>query len=572
MPRLRIALAQLNPTVGDLDGNIAKICAAYDEAEGAGCDIVAFPELAITGYPPEDLVLKPGFVADNLAGLAKVAARTGRCAAVVGYVASDRDIYNAAAVCANGEVLGTYRKRLLPNYAVFDEARYFTPGAESDPFELYLIGGVKVGISICEDVWSPTGPLAEQAAGGAEVNININGSPYHAGKAAGRERMLATRAADASCALVYVNQVCGQDELVFDGASVVFDADGQLVARAAQFVEELLITDLEVEPVYRKRLLDPRGRRTDGQLPVVFVSDRPITQAAPAPARFAEPLSADTELYDALVLGTGDYVRKNGFTDVVIALSGGIDSTIVACVAVEALGAEHVHGISMPSRYSSDGSMTDAYALAEALGIECLTVPIEPAFAAYLEMTAPAFGDRPQDLTEENLQSRIRGTTLMAMSNKFGWMVLTTGNKSELAVGYFTIYGDSVGGYAVIKDVLKTRVYDLCRHVNERAGRMIINESVLTKPPSAELRPDQRDDQSLPPYEVLDPILRLYVEEDRTASEIIALGHDAAIVRRITRLVDINEYKRRQCPPGVRVSLKAFGKDRRLPITNGYRG
>ena len=575
MTRLRIALAQINPKVGDLDGNVAKICAAYDRAEAEGCDIVAFPELAITGYPPEDLVLKPGFVADNLAALGKVAARTGRCAAVVGYVAADRDLYNAAAVCAGGEVKGTYRKRLLPNYAVFDEARYFTPGDESDPYELYVIGGVKVGISICEDVWSPTGPLAEQAAGGAELNININGSPFHAGKAGTRERMLATRAADASCALAYVNQVCGQDELVFDGGSMVFDADGNLVARAALFEEEFLVADVVIEPVYRKRLLDPRGRRTEQPMRLVTISDQPVSHDAPVPARLAEPLSPDAELYEALVLGTRDYVRKNGFTDVVIGLSGGIDSTIVACVAVDALGADHVHGVSMPSRYSSDGSKSDAYDLAERLGIDCRTVAIEPGFAAYLEMLAPSFEGRDADLTEENLQSRIRGTTLMALSNKFGWMVLTTGNKSEMAVGYFTIYGDSVGGYAVIKDVLKTRVYDLCRHVNVRAAQQgrgtIINESVLTKPPSAELRPDQRDDQSLPPYEVLDPILELYVEDDRTTGEIIELGHDEAIVRRITRLVDINEYKRRQCPPGVKVSTKAFGKDRRLPITNGYR-
>ena len=572
MARLRIALAQLNPTVGDLDGNVAMICDAYDRAEAAGCDVVAFPELSITGYPPEDLVLKPGFVADNLVALGEVAARTGRCAAVVGYVAADRDIYNAAAVCANGEIQGTYRKRLLPNYAVFDEARYFTPGAESDPFELYLIGGVKVGISICEDVWSPTGPLAQQAAGGAELNININGSPYHVGKVAGRLRMLATRAADASCALVYVNQVGGQDELVFDGASMVFDARGDLVARAAQFTEQLLITDLVVEPVYRKRLLDPRGRRTEVSIPTVVISDAPVQHSEPIASEVTPTLPADAELYEALVRGTRDYVRKNGFTDVVIGLSGGIDSTLVACVAVDALGADHVHGVSMPSRYSSAGSRTDAADLADRLGIDFRTIAIEPAFGAYLEMTAASFAGQAADLTEENLQSRIRGTTLMALSNKFGWMVLTTGNKSEMAVGYFTLYGDSVGGYAVIKDVLKTRVYALCRFVNERSGSTLVNESVLTKPPSAELRPDQRDDQSLPPYEVLDPILQLYVEDDRTAGEIVELGCDEALVRRITRLVDINEYKRRQCPPGVRVSLKAFGKDRRLPITNGYRG
>lgn len=572
MTRLRIALAQVNPTVGDLDGNVAKILKAYDKAEAAGCDIVAFGELAITGYPPEDLVLKSGFVTDNLAALDKVVARTGRCVAVVGYVASDRDLYNAAAVCVGGKIVGTYRKRVLPNYAVFDEARYFVPGDASDPYELYVIGGVKVGISICEDVWSPTGPLAEQAAGGAELNININGSPYHAAKVSERERMLATRAADASCALVYVNQICGQDELVFDGGSMVFDADGTLIARAALLREEVLITDVEIEPVYRKRLLDPRGHRTDEPMKLVQISEAPI----PHDDHLAGPIAAmpdlDAELYDAIVLGTGDYVRKNGFTDIVIGLSGGIDSTLVACIAVDALGADHVHGVSMPSRYSSDHSKSDAAELARKLGIDYRTIAIEPAFAAYLDMTAKSFGDKPQDLTEENLQSRIRGTTLMALSNKFGWMVLTTGNKSEMAVGYFTLYGDSVGGYAVIKDVLKTRVYDLCRYYNRRVGSEVISDSVINKPPSAELRPDQRDDQSLPPYEVLDPILRLYVEEDRTAAEIIELGHDATIVRRVARLVDLNEYKRRQCPPGVRVSPKAFGKDRRLPITNGYRG
>ncbi|MEQ1874799.1 MAG: nitrilase-related carbon-nitrogen hydrolase, partial [Ilumatobacteraceae bacterium] len=356
MTRLRIALAQLNPIVGDLDGNVAQILAAYDQAESAGCDIVAFGELAITGYPPEDLVLKSGFVADNLTALGKVAARTGRCVAVVGYVASDRDLYNAAAVCVGGEIVGTYRKRVLPNYAVFDEARYFTPGDASDPYELYVIGGVKVGISICEDVWSPTGPLAEQAAGGAEINININGSPYHAGKVSERERMLATRAADASCALVYVNQICGQDELVFDGGSMVFDAEGTLIARAALLSEELLITDVEIDPVYRKRLLDPRGHRTDEPMKLVAISDAPIAHDGVLVGPIAAMPELDAELYDAIVLGTGDYVRKNGFTDVVIGLSGGIDSTLVACIAVDALGADHVHGVSMPSRYSSDHS------------------------------------------------------------------------------------------------------------------------------------------------------------------------------------------------------------------------
>jgi NAD+ synthase (glutamine-hydrolysing) len=517
-------------------------------------------------------VLKPGFVADNLDMLAKLAGRTRRCAAVIGFVDQDRDLYNAAAVCANGEIVGTYRKRLLPNNTVFDEARYFTPGDESDPLELYVIGGVKVGVSVCEDIWSPFGALSEQAAAGAELNVNINASPFSIGKGAGRERMLATRAADSHCAVVYVNQVGGQDELVFDGSSLVFDHEGTLLARGVQFAEQMMVVDVPIPPVYRKRLLDPRGRATRALLPTVAVSSSPIVQSAPTAVSIAEPFDADRELYDALVLGTRDYCAKNSFSDVVIGLSGGIDSTIVACIAVDALGADHVHGVSMPSRYSSDHSRSDADALASNLGIDCRTISIEPSFQAYLDMLAPSFEGREPGLTYENIQSRCRGQTLMALSNELGWMVLTTGNKSEMAVGYFTIYGDSVGGYAVIKDVLKTRVYDLCRHVNRTAGREIVPENVITKPPSAELRPDQRDDQSLPPYDVLDPILELYIEDDRTAGEIIELGHDEAMVRRVTRLVDIAEYKRRQCPPGVRVTRKAFGKDRRLPITNGYRG
>jgi NAD+ synthase (glutamine-hydrolysing) len=382
--------------------------------------------------------------------------------------------------------------------------------------------------------------VSAQAALGARVNININGSPFHVGKLAERERMLAQRARDNACAIVYVNQVGGQDELIFDGSSMVFDTKGNLLARAAQFASDLLIVDLDVD--------------------------------APKASTIAPIMERSEELYEALVLGTRDYVRKNKFSDVVIGLSGGIDSSLVAAVAVDALGAEHVHGVSMPSRYSSEGSRTDAQDLATALGIDIRTISIEPVFQSYLEILGPSFEGRSADLTEENLQSRCRGQILMALSNKFGWMVLTTGNKSEMAVGYFTIYGDSVGGYAVIKDLLKLDVFALSRYVNERAGRTIIPESVLTKPPSAELRPDQRDDQSLPPYEVLDPILSLYVEQDRTAAEIIELGHPEDIVRRIARLVDLNEYKRRQCPPGVRVSEKAFGKDRRLPITNGYRG
>ena len=517
-------------------------------------------------------MLKPGFVADNERALREFAAATGRCAAVVGFVEEDRDLFNAAAVCAGGQVLGTYRKRLLPNYAVFDEARYFTAGNETDPLELYVIGGVKVGVSICEDVWSPDGPLAVQADGGAELAVNINASPYHRGKAAYRERMLATRAADSHSALVYVNQVGGQDELVFDGCSLAFDAEGQLLARGRQFVEDLVVVDVPVPPVYRQRILDPRGRVSQRSLPLVVVGEEPRSPPEPAPPTVHPHLEPFAELYEALVLGTRDYCTKNGFSDVVIGLSGGIDSTLVAVIAVDALGADHVHGVSMPSRYSSDHSRSDAALLAENLGVDYRTISIEPAFTAYLDMLGPSFEGRPPGLTQENIQSRCRGQVLMALSNEFGWMVLTTGNKSEMAVGYFTIYGDSVGGYAVIKDVLKTEVYGLCRYVNERAGREIVPEGVITKPPSAELRPDQRDDQSLPPYEVLDPILELYVEDDFTAGEIIERGHDEAMVRRVTRLVDIAEYKRRQCPPGVRVTTKAFGRDRRLPITNGYRG
>jgi len=571
--RLRIALCQIDPVVGDLDGNVARIVDAYEVAETAGCDIAAFPELAVTGYPPEDLVLKPGFVADNRAALGKVAARTGRCAAVVGFVDWGRDLYNAAAVCAHGDVVGTYRKRLLPNYAVFDEQRYFAPGEATDPLELYVVGGVRVGVSICEDIWSPSGPMAVQAAGGAQLVININASPYFARRVAGRERMLATRAADASCALVYVNQVGGQDELVFDGASMVFEADGELVARAEQFTVGVTIVDVDVRPVFRKRLLDPRGRATADPLPEVIVSERAIEHDATMPSIITPLLSPVAEVYEALVLGTRDYLAKNRFREVVLGLSGGIDSSLVAAVAADAIGPEHVHGVSMPSRYSSDGSRTDAQTLAEALRIDFRTIAIEPAFAAFLGLLAPSFDGKAPDLTEENLQSRVRGMLLMALSNKFGWIVLTTGNKSEMAVGYSTLYGDSAGGFAVIKDVPKLLVYELSRYVNERHGKVIIPEDVFTKPPSAELRPDQRDDQSLPPYEVLDPILEAYVEGDRTAAEIVASGiADEATVQRICRLVDLAEYKRRQSPPGVRVTPKAFGKDRRLPITNGYRG
>jgi NAD+ synthase (glutamine-hydrolysing) len=570
--RLRIALCQLNTRVGDLAGNTERIISALREAEGRGADLAVFPELAITGYPPEDLLLKPGFVADNRAALAEVAAATGDCAAVVGFVDAARDLYNAAAVCAHGEARATYHKRELPNYAVFDEQRYFARG-EMTP-SLVLVGGVRVGVSICEDAFNPVGPIAAQAAGGAELVVNIDASPYYANRLAERERMLATRASDASCALVYVNVVGGQDELVFDGASMVFDGNGDLLARMPQFAEGVEVCDVEAIPTFRKRLLDPRGRASGPPLPVVTVSETPrAPDAEPCAGTIAPLLSPVREVYEALVTGTRDYVLRNGFTDAVIGLSGGVDSSLVAAIAVDALGPEHVHGVLMPSRYSSDHSVSDAEKLALELGIEHRTVAIEPAHVALLDMLAPSFEGLEPDITEENLQSRIRGLVLMALSNKYrGWIVLTTGNKSESAVGYSTLYGDTAGGFAVIKDVPKLLVYELCRDRNARAGRPIIPEDVLTKPPSAELRPDQVDSQSLPAYEVLDPIIEAYVEHDLTRAELVERGFDPELVARITRLVDVAEYKRRQSPPGVRVTPKAFGKDRRVPITNAYRG
>lgn len=541
---VRVGMAQLNQKVGDLAGNCARIRADYEAAISAGCHIVLFPELAVTGYPPEDLVLKSQFVRDNIAAMNDLAKETKECAALIGFVDEvNGKLFNAVALCKNGAVIDVYHKQLLPNYAVFDEERYFEPGPRDINGRVagvFTLGDATFAMSICEDVWWSDGPVARQAQAGARINFNINGSPFHDGKHLNREAMLVERAREGNCAIVYVNQVGGQDELVFDGSSVVIDADGKVAARFPSFVSHFQAVDISLD-----------GKVVRGE---VF------------------PFSDDIDrVYEALVLGTRDYLRKNGFSDVVIGLSGGIDSSIVAAIAVDALGVDHVHGVAMPSRYSSQGSLDDAERLAKNLGIDYRVISIEPTFSSYLEMLAPSFVGRDSDLTEENLQSRCRGMTLMGLSNKFNWMVLTTGNKSEMAVGYFTIYGDSAGGYAVIKDVFKLQVFALSRYVNERAGREIIPESVLTKPPSAELRPDQRDDQSLPPYEELDPILRSYVDGDKSVSEIIAEGFNADVVRRIARLVDLNEYKRRQCAPGVRISTKAFGKDRRMPITNGYR-
>ena len=578
---LRVALAQVNVTVGDLEANTEKIRAAMQHAHAAGAHIVCLPELALTGYPPEDLLLKPGFVAANLRKLDELidASRDlPGLAAVIGFVDRDHDIYNAAAIIHEGKLVGTYHKHYLPNYGVFDENRYFQAGRKAPVF---LINDVHVGVNVCEDVWYPTGPMTLQVHAGAEVIININGSPYHAGKGTFRETMLATRAADNGVIVVYLNMVGGQDELVFDGGSMVFNEQGTLIARAKEFAEDMLIVDLDTASVFRSRLHDPRRRQerlqvNSADVPVIPVTTNPVSLSKNevvlgAPQRIEPKMERLQEIYAALVLGTGDYVRKTGFKQVVIALSGGIDSALTAAIAVDALGAENVLGISMPSGYSSEGSKTDAQALAENLGIQLLTIPIEETFRTSLKMLRPALGDDDPGLAAENLQARIRGNILMTISNKLGPLVLTTGNKSEMATGYSTLYGDMAGGFAVLKDVLKTLVYELCIYRNTLGDRPVIPQSIIEKPPSAELRPGQKDVDSLPPYEVLDPILKAYVEEDRSFEEMLAMGFERKTVERVMRLVDISEYKRRQAPPGVKITPRAFGRDRRLPITNRYR-
>ncbi len=556
MARVRIAACQINTVVGDLDGNADRILTALAEAERAGADLAVFPELTVTGYPPEDLLSRPAFVADNQAVFARVAAASGRCAAVVGYVDVDAQgrLVNSAALCADGKVLGRYDKRLLPNYGVFDEQRWFTPGS-GQPLP-YPVAGAPVGVTICEDMWFSRGPMVDQASAGAHLLVNLNASPYSRHRREERLVVLTERVAETGCPIVYVNQVGGQDELVFDGASLVVGPEG-VVASAAQFEEEILIVDVDTAA--------DLGPRDGTAAPVAHQERAAVGSIAPV-------LGPEAEVYAALVLGTRDYLAKNGFTDAVIGLSGGIDSSLVAAVAVDALGPDHVHGVTMPSRYSSEGSVADAVVLAANLRIDVATLPIEEAHRTLAMTLAPVIDGEPSGLTDENLQSRIRGILLMALSNARGWIVLTTGNKSEMATGYSTLYGDSAGGFAVIKDVAKTLVYALCRYRNEKAGFELIPGAVLDKPPSAELRPGQRDDESLPPYEILDPVMAGYVEEDRSPDELIAAGFDRADVERVVALIDRAEYKRRQMPPGVRISGKAFGKDRRMPITNHYRG
>ena len=546
---LRVAGAQLNLTVGDLDGNEARIADAMDWAEGQGADVLLLPELAVTGYPPEDLVIRPSFVDDNIEVVRRLARRSGKLSTVVGFVdhaspgeraaadAVDRRVANAVAVVSDGEIQGVYHKVLLPNYGVFDEDRYFSAGLDTD--KVFEVAGHTVGVSICEDIWIPDGPPRSQAEAGAGIILNVNASPFHRGKAKGREEMLSARARASGVPVVYLNLVGGQDELVFDGASVVIDAEGTVLHRSPQFMEDLFVVDV------------PTG-------------DEPGLVAD-----VASLLDPTEEIYRARVLGLGDYCGKNGFDQVVVSLSGGIDSALTAAIAADALGGDNVWGITLPSRYSSPGSIADSKALAANFGIRFDELPMDGIFEAFLATLAPVFEGFEQGVAEENIQARIRGALIMAVSNKFGPMVVATGNKSEMAVGYATLYGDMAGGYSVLKDVFKTVVWDLARWRN-RDGEMIPWSSI-EKAPSAELRPDQFDSDSLPAYEVLDAVLERYIEDDLGPEEIVAEGFDAEVVRWVARRVDLNEYKRRQAAPGVKITTKAFGRDRRLPITNHYR-
>lgn len=579
MKSIRIALAQINPTVGDLEGNVAKIIDYLQRAQRLGADLIAFPELAVTGYPPEDLLLKSQFVDDNLEALNKIQGHVSDITAVVGFVDRREALYNAAALIHDRRIIDIYHKVYLPNYGVFDEYRYFTAGSRHP---VYCIGGSWIGVNICEDIWYPEGPALVQSHAGAKLILNINASPYHLGKGKQREAMLSARATDNRVTLAYLNTVGGQDELVFDGSSLIFGPDGRILNRGKQFEEDLIVADINIDDSIRKTQR-ASGRKLKISKAVMRSAEKIIItekassdkkkQHVPSPPASCSGLPDPMEeVYSALVLGTADYVRKNGFRGVVIGLSGGIDSSLVASVAVDALGAENVTVLFMPSPFTSGESREDANALAENLGIGVREVPIAAIMESYLDALRRDFSGNPPDVTEENLQARIRGNILMAFSNKFGWLVLTTGNKSEMSVGYATLYGDMAGGFAVIKDVPKTMVYELCRWKNDHAGRVVIPERVFTKDPTAELKPGQKDTDMLPPYSVLDPILKAYIEEDRTFEEILSFGYDAEGTRKVIRMVDASEYKRRQSPPGIKITQKAFGRDRRFPITNRYRG
>jgi NAD+ synthase (glutamine-hydrolysing) len=572
---MRLALAQINPVVGDLDGNRELILGGLEEAKGRDADIVVFPELAVTGYPPEDLLLRPGFIRAAQRSLDEIARAARGVVVLVGAPHFDRDLYNACAVCAGGEVKAVYRKRFLPNYGVFDEFRYFAPG---DDLILLEHGTSLVGVTVCEDMWQPGPPATDLALAGAELIVNISASPFHLGRDREREEMFRTRARDNTCYVAFCNTVGGQDELIFDGHSHVIDDEGHVLARAPGFEEALLVIDVEPSGVVARRLTDARRRalaqqrRESPQADIVHVGVPHRRRDGAALKRQVAPFFDDLEqMRLALELGLSDYVRKNGFRDVVVGVSGGIDSALVAALAVETLGPEHVHCVSMPSRYSSEGTQADARRLAENLGCDFREIAIEPIVEAFVEALVPHFEGREPDLTEENIQARIRGVVLMALSNKFGWLLVATGNKSELSVGYATLYGDLAGGFALLKDVFKTDVFRLALHLNARAGRELIPQTIIDRAPSAELRADQLDEDSLPPYAKLDAVLEAYVEDDRTLDELREDGFDRDVVERAVAMIDRAEYKRRQAPPGVRLRQKAFGRDRRTPITNRWR-
>ncbi|HEX2434281.1 MAG TPA: NAD+ synthase [Gaiellaceae bacterium] len=570
---MRLALAQINTVVGDLDGNRDRIVRRLHEAREANADLVLFPELAVTGYPPEDLLFRPEFLRQTRKSLDQIAAEATDIAALVGFPWLERDLFNACAVCADGEVKAIYPKRFLPNYGVFDEVRYFQPGRD---LLLLRVGEGLIGPTVCEDIWQPGPPATDLALAGAHVIANISASPFHVGKGLEREEMLITRARDNTCWVVLVNAVGGQDELIFDGHSVVIDEEGVVVARAPSFEEALLVVDIDASTAIARRLVDARRRalareREVPDPPVVDLGEQ-RRQASPVSPLVADPLDELEQMRRALELGLRDYVEKNGFGEIVVGVSGGIDSALTLALAVEALGPERVHAVSMPSRFSSTETRADAKALAENLGASFLELPIDPIFEGFQQTLAAVFAGREHDITEENLQARIRGTLLMALSNKFGWLVVATGNKSELSVGYATLYGDMAGGFALLKDVFKTDVFRLARHLNERGGRELIPESIIVRAPSAELRENQLDQDSLPPYPELDRVLEAYVEEDRSQEELRTDGFDPDVVDRAIALIDRAEYKRRQAPPGVKLRPKAFGRDRRTPITNRWRG
>lgn len=577
MRSLRIALAQLNPTVGDLDGNFRKLQESLRHAKSLKTDILAFPELAITGYPPEDLLLKPQFIDDNIKILEKFVKEVTGLVAVVGFIDKKDDIYDAAAVMYDKKIKGIYHKMYLPNYGVFDENRYFAPGTEQT---VYQWGDVKLGINVCEDIWYANGPASIQSFNGAELLVNISASPYHRGKGKVREQMMMTRASDNGVFVAYCNQVGGQDELVFDGHSLLCGPKGNLIASGKPFAEDFVICDIDLDDVQRTQLHSPLRRKQKKNIQdknpsvknIVISKTRKSTAKPAVPKTKNVSLDPVQEVYEGLRLGIKDYVSKNGFGKVVIGLSGGIDSALVAVLAVDALGKENVTGVFMPSEFSSKDSLEDAEQLAKNLGIRFQNISITKPFSDYLQILSRPFENKPRDVTEENLQARIRGNLLMALSNKFGCLVLTTGNKSEMSTGYATLYGDMAGGFAVIKDVPKTLVYELAKYINQKENTIRIPERIITKEPTAELRPNQKDTDSLPPYDVLDPILQAYVEEDKSYREIVEQGFDKDTVKKVIRLVDTSEYKRRQAPPGIKITPRAFGKDRRMPITNRYKG